>query len=100
MGKPEQYVEYYLRDEGKRRGYLALKWECPGHAGVPDRIVIGHGQIVLVECKREKGGRLSAVQKMMIPRLQEYGADVRVISNRQAVNELFDELDARGAADG
>lgn len=48
----ERDLERRLRDQLRRAGCLALKFESPGYTGVPDRIVlIPGGRIVFVEMK-------------------------------------------------
>ena len=92
MGKPESYVEYYLRDRCKERGWLCYKFVSPANAGVPDRIVIGNGRVVFVELKSAVG-KLSALQKAQIRHRRDNGADVRVINSRALVDDLIVELE-------
>ena len=48
----ERDLERRLRDQLRRAGCLPLKFESPGYTGVPDRIVlIPGGVIVFVEMK-------------------------------------------------
>lgn len=66
MGRPEGQVEDYLVEQAEARGYICYKWVSPG--------------------------RLSKSQQLMIPRLREHGADVRVIRSRSEVDVLLEEL--------
>ena len=91
MGRPEGYVEEYLVEKSEEKGYLCYKWVSPGRRGVPDRILIGNGRVIFVELKSSVG-RLSKSQQLMIPRLREHGADVRVIRSRSEVDALMEEL--------
>lgn len=91
MGRPEGQVEDYLVEQAEARGYICYKWVSPGRRGVPDRILIGHGRVIFVELKSSVG-RLSKSQQLMIPRLREHGADVRVIRSRSEVDALMEEL--------
>ena len=92
MGRPEGYVEEYLVEKSEERGYLCYKWVSPGRRGVPDRIQIGNGHVIFVELKSFVGV-LSKSQQLMIPRLREHGADVRVIRSRGEVDALLEELE-------
>lgn len=92
MGRPEGYVEEYLVEKSEEHGCLCYKWVSPGRRGVPDRILIGHGHVIFVELKSSVG-QLSKSQQLMIPRLREHGADVRVIRSRSEVDALMRELE-------
>lgn len=60
----EKDIEKKLRQMIEQHGGRCLKWVCPGWAGVPDRICLLPGGLVLfVETKRPVGGVLSARQK-------------------------------------
>ena len=92
MGRPEGYVEEYLVEQAEERGHVCYKWVSPGRRGVPDRILIGNGHVIFVELKSSVGV-LSKSQQLMIPRLREHGADVRVIRSRGEVDALMKELE-------
>lgn len=91
MGKPEAYVEDYLRKQCKQNSFLIYKFVSPGYRGVPDDMIIAHGRVVFVECKAEHG-RVSDIQKAVIKQMRESGADVRVFNSREQVDELIKEL--------
>lgn len=92
MGRPEGQVEEYLVEKSEERGYLCYKWVSPGRRGVPDRILVGSGKVIFIELKSSVGV-LSKSQQLMIPRLREHGADVRVIRSRSEVDALMMELE-------
>ena len=49
----ESAVEQALRQAVEDEGGKCLKWVCPGHKGVPDRIVLFPGEVIaFVELKR------------------------------------------------
>lgn len=49
----EKSIENVLRKAVKAEGGLCLKWVCPGHRGVPDRMILFPGGIIaFVELKR------------------------------------------------
>lgn len=91
MGKPEAYIEGYLRDEAKRRGALCYKFTSPGTTGVPDRVLIGHGRTVFVETKAP-GKEPRPRQELVFDTMRRHGAEVYVVDTRQGVRDLLDAL--------
>lgn len=91
MGKPEEYVEGYLRRRVMAAGGECWKWTSPGKSGVPDRVVVLAGQVVFVETKAE-GKKPRPLQLVRHRELRAAGADVRVIDTREQVNDLITEL--------
>lgn len=91
MGKSENYVETYLRDEGKNRGFKCYKFTSPSNSGVPDRIVIGHGSTVFVETKAP-GKKTRPLQDAVHREMRRYGAEIYVLDNHEDVDALFDTL--------
>lgn len=88
MGKPEAYVETYLRDRCREEGYLCYKFVSPGNNGVPDRIIIGHGEIFFVETKAA-GKKPRQEQLIRMKEMQEHDAECWVIDTREGVDELL-----------
>lgn len=92
MGKAEGYVEKYLKRVTEAAGGLCYKFTS-GETGVPDRIVIIKGHTVFVETKSEVGTpRPNQIRQHK--RMRGRGADVRVASTRQEVDDLLRELTA------
>ena len=70
----EKDIERKLRKMVESHEGLCLKWVCPGWSGVPDRIVLLPGGIVMfVELKRPKGGTLSKMQEWWAGKLRKLG---------------------------
>lgn len=90
MGKPEGYVEDYLREQIEELDGVCWKWRS-GVRGVPDRVIVVNGYTVFVETKAKKGV-LSALQKVQIGRIRRQGGDVRVIHTRELVDAFVDEV--------
>ena len=44
----EAKIEKYLTTQVQRLGYMCLKFTSPGTRAVPDRIIIGKGQVHVV----------------------------------------------------
>lgn len=70
----EKEVEQKLKRMIERHGGLCLKWVCPGWLGVPDRIcLLPGGLVVFVETKRPVGGKRGEMQKWWARKLSELG---------------------------
>lgn len=91
MGKPESTVEDYLVAQANRRGFLCWKFVSPGVNGVPDRVLIGAGRVIFIECKAP-GGKPRALQDVRLDEIRARGADARVCSSRESVDALMGEL--------
>ena len=56
----EKSIENVLRKAVEDEGGMCLKWTCPGHRGVPDRMILFPGGIIaFVELKRP-GAKIKA----------------------------------------
>lgn len=84
----EKEIEQHLRKEVIRAGGMCKKWVCPGHAGVPDRIVMLNNQIWFIELKRP-GGRLSRLQKEFHKDIRKYTNNVMVIDSKEVIDGLI-----------
>lgn len=84
----EKSIENVLRKAVEAEGGLCLKWVCPGHRGVPDRMILFPGGIIaFVELKRP-GAKVKAggLQEWWRQRLVEFGFPCYEISRKyQAV---------------
>ena len=90
MGEKE--IEKILTAEVKRMGGRAYKWLSPGNDGVPDRIVILPGKApVFVELKSDTG-KLSALQRVQIGRLEQLGQTVFVARGVQGVVRFLKDM--------
>lgn len=91
----EKNVERKLVEGVKKLGGVAYKWVSPGNDGVPDRIVVlPNGHVVFVELKTDKG-RLSAVQKHQIERLEDCGCRVHVLYGEDDVKDFLEDCEER-----
>lgn len=85
----EKDVETKLRRMVEKHGGRCLKWVCPGWTGVPDRIVLLPGGVVMfVETKRPKGGKFSAMQLKWREWLIALGFDWWHVADDTAVHTL------------
>ena len=90
----EKSIENVLLQAVEDDGGLCLKWTCPGHRGVPDRMVIFPGGIIaFVELKRP-GAKVKAggLQNWWRRRLAEVGFPCYEISTTEQVKQLVFHL--------
>lgn len=92
----EKEVEKYLVRKVKDNGGRAYKFESPGNAGVPDRVLIlPKGKTIFVECKAP-GGKLTKLQEAQIRKFDSLGHTVFVIDSYEAVDGFIDGCRKRG----
>ena len=85
----EKEIEARLTQMVKNHGGLCLKWVCPGWSGVPDRILLLPGGLVMfVETKRPRGGQLSRLQERWADKLRSLGFTSVVVWDRADVDTL------------
>lgn len=86
----ESDIEKKLVREIRKLGGVAYKFVSPGNSGVPDRIVIlPGGVIVFVELKTETG-RLSENQTRQLHRLGCLGMRTRVLYGMEDLDRFLD----------
>lgn len=90
MGKAENKIEGYLKNQAEANGFLIYKF-MSGHDGVPDRILIGHGHTAFVETKAPEG-RVRPLQTAIMERMDDHGAEVYVAYTRDQVDKLLRRL--------
>ena len=85
----ERDIENYLREQVKRIGGRAYKFESPGNAGVPDRLVLlPGGRTVFVEMKAP-GKKPSVLQRAQIRRIKNLGHTAVVIDSKTRVDDFI-----------
>ena len=88
----ESTIEARLAREVRKLGGLCYKFMSPGAPGVPDRIIIlPGGLVVFVELKTEIG-RLAKIQKWQIEELRKRDANVRVLKGMDQVLAFLEEV--------
>lgn len=90
----EKSIENILRQAVEAEGGMCLKWVCPGHRGVPDRMILFPGGIIaFVELKRP-GAKIKAegLQNWWQQRLAEFGFLCFEISTEKDVKLLVSTL--------
>ena len=84
----EAKVEDYLYDKCRANDILCYKFSSPSNNGMPDRVLIGYGQVVFVELKApHKEPRI--LQRIVHDKMLSHGANVVVIDSRLEVDRLL-----------
>lgn len=90
----EKSIENVLRKAVEAEGGLCLKWVCPGHRGVPDRMLLFPGGIIaFVELKRP-GAKVKAggLQEWWREKIQSFGFPCYEISRKYQAVALVKRL--------
>lgn len=87
----ENTIENFLDDEVRRRGGFTVKLNPVGYRGIPDRLVVLPGRMLVVELKRPRGGRIAELQRWWRVRFTDLGHAAYVCKNKR---EVLDVLDA------
>jgi hypothetical protein len=88
----EKEIEMYLRNEVKKAGGKAYKFESPGNDGVPDRLVIFPGnRIYFVELK-SPGKKPRPLQVKQMRDLANFGCRVFLIDNKDLVDVFIEQV--------
>lgn len=96
----EKSIENILRKAVEDEGGVCLKWTCPGHRGVPDRMILFPGGIIaFVELKRP-GAKVKAggLQEWWRQRLVELGFRCYEISTVKQIQQLVFQLSTESFA--
>lgn len=86
----ESEIESYLCEQAELHEFLCLKFVSPGNNGVPDRMLIGHGQTFFVETKAP-GEKARCLQKCVIREMKQHGAEIYVLDQKDKIDNLFTE---------
>ena len=90
----EKSIENVLRKAVEDEGGVCLKWTCPGHRGVHDRMILFPGGIIaFVELKRP-GAKVKAggLQEWWRQRLWELGFQYYEISDAEHAKSIANYL--------
>lgn len=87
----ESDIEKYLVSQIKKIGGLAWKLTSPSTSGVPDRLIIWHGQIRFVELKRPNGN-MRKLQQYRRAELNKQGIDVICLDSKRAVDNFVERI--------
>jgi len=85
----ERDVERYLVERVRALGGQCFKWVSPGHAGVPDRIVVlPRGRISFIEVKKP-GSVPSRLQRHTLESLQRLGCRAVCLDSRESIDDFL-----------
>ncbi len=84
----EAQIERKVCSFAKVSGWLVFKWVSPNNRGVPDRIFIKDGRLVMVEFKA-LGKKPTPLQKRVLDKLINEKMEVHVINDIEQGKELF-----------
>lgn len=85
----ESSVEKYLVEQVEKLGGIALKGAVPGRRFLDRILIMPGGVTVYVECKRPKGGVVSAHQQETIDRLRKLGHVPWLVLNKGEVDSML-----------
>ncbi|PLR84646.1 VRR-NUC domain-containing protein [Bacillus canaveralius] len=89
----ESTLERRLKNEVKKLGGKAVKFESPGFSGVPDRLVLlPGGRLVFIEMKAP-GKALRPLQEKRITNLRQLGFEVFVLDSVATINQFVKWVD-------
>lgn len=88
----EKDIEQYLRLETKKRGGLALKFVSPGFNGVPDRLILFPGAIIVFAETKDTGKKLRPRQDYVKRQFEALGFRVEKIDSKQQAKNFLDEI--------
>ncbi|KEF40431.1 VRR-NUC domain-containing protein [Schinkia azotoformans MEV2011] len=95
----ERDIEKYLREQVRKAGGRAYKWESPGNAGVPDRIVIFPGNRILFVELKAPGKKPTKLQISQHRKLADLDCTVLVIDSKTGVDDFINRHAKVGDAD-
>lgn len=87
----ESTLERYLVRAVQAEHGVCWKWSSPGITGVPDRICIMPGGIIIFVELKTPAGRLSPRQKKVIQTIEILQANVRVVYSKKDIDLLMSD---------
>lgn len=91
-GELERDIERRFVRRLAEHGVLCWKWVSPGRDGVPDRIVVIPGGVVVFVELKTSSGKLSPLQQTTLPELSGRGCDVRVLYGQAQADAFIAEV--------
>lgn len=95
MGKQENIIETYFKDQCELYNILTFKFISPSQRGVPDQIALYNGVTYYVELKAPNKTQ-SAQQKLVMRKIRNAGCKYYLIDSKEGVNEFIKEIIQEG----
>ena len=84
----ERVIEKASLTAAKKAGWWGIKLVPSIISGLPDRMFIGHGKVVFIEYKTEKG-QLTKLQKAIHRKFKQHGIGVSVCRSKEETMEVL-----------
>ena len=88
----EKLIEKKLREEVKKLGGVALKFESSYHTGMPDRIVLMPGGKTSFAEIKTTGKKPTLLQAIQISRLKGLGFKADVIDSQETLDQFLKDI--------
>lgn len=95
MGKQENIIETYFKDQCELNNILTFKFVSPSQRGVPDQIALYDGVTYYIELKAP-GKTQSVQQKLVMKKIKNVGCKYYLIDSKEGVNEFIKEIIKKG----
>ncbi len=95
MGKQENIIETYFKDQCELNNILTFKFVSPSQRGVPDQIALYDGVTYYIELKAP-GKTQSVQQKLVMKKIKNTGCKYYLIDSKDGVNEFIKEIIEKG----
>lgn len=88
----ESSIEHRLKVEVERLGGKCLKFVSPGVVGVPDRIVLLPGGLIIFVELKASGKKMSPIQEYRAKELRKLGFRVECIDSVEKIQEFIEVI--------
>ena len=87
----ERSVEASIIDMVTAAGGYCLKWVCPGRRGLPDRIILLPGAVIIFLEVKRPGEKPTALQEEWLRRLRKLGFRATWADSLEAARHIIQE---------
>lgn len=88
----EKTIERRLLDEVRKAGGICMKFTSPAFSGVPDRLILMPGGVMVFAELKAPGKTPGKLQRTVHGMLRDLGFRVEVIDSMERVKEVIDEI--------
>ena len=90
----ESALELKFKKACEKRGYVCLKLDARGNAGVPDRLVVGERAVLFVEVKKDRQAKPSKLQSFVARQLKQRDHYVLILDDESEIGNVLNCLEA------